>query len=244
MDELSQLQMLASLDPQTPRTIAIALAEARQGQFDGAIATLTAAAEQEPGHADLQLALGRVYLLKAERGMDRRAVTLALTSLESALTTTTRRSEALTLLGRALYLSGDPGGALRVLDDALAARPIVVDAFGFRADAAERLNQFDDARQSLIKLDALEGDTAAPVVRAARARRIGGLALKAGDIPAARLFLQRAVDGGHKDVTTLAELADAEWREGRQDDARRTLAEAAALDPRHPDVVRLRRVIR
>ena len=244
VDELSQLQMLASLDPQTPRTIAIALAEARQGQFDGAIATLTAAAAQEPGDAEVQLALGRVYLLKAERGMDRRAVTLALTSLESALTTTTRRSEALTLLGRALYLSGDPGGALRVLDDALAARPIVVDAFGFRADAAERLNQFDDARQSLIKLDALEGDTAAPVVRAARARRIGGLALKAGDIPAARLFLQRAVDGGHKDVTTLAELADAEWREGRQDDARRTLAEAAALDPRHPDVVRLRRVIR
>lgn len=244
VDELSQLQMLASLDPQTPRTIAIALAEARQGQFDGAIATLTAAASQEPGDADVHLALGRVYLLKAERSMDRRAVTLALSALERAIGTTTRRSEGLALLGRALYLSGDPAGALRVLGDAVAAVPMVVEAFGFTADAAERLNQFDEARQALIKLDALEGDTAAPSIRAARARRIGSLALKANDAPAARLYLQRAVDGGQRDAATLGELADAQWRDGKQDDARKTLTEALAIDARNAELLRLRRVIR
>ena len=43
---------------------------------------------------------------------------------------------------------------------------------------------------------------------------------------------------------TLALLAEAQWRDSREDDARRTLSEAATLDARHPDVIRLRRLIR
>ena len=244
VEELKQLQSLATLDPQTSRTVAIALAEARQGQFDGAISTLANAAALDPADADVQLALGRVQVLKSERTLDRRAVTAALAALEIALQTSPRRSEALSLLGRALYLSGDTTGALHTLESAIAATPAVNEAYGYLADAAERQNDLERARTALITLDTLEGDTATAAVRAARARRIGVLALKTNLPPIARQQLQRAVDGGVKDAGTLALLAEAQWRDGREDDARRTLSEAATIDARHPDVIRLRRLIR
>lgn len=244
VDELTQLQSLASLDPQMPRTIAIALAEARQGQFDGAIATLSGAASQEPNDSAIQLALGRVYLARAERTQDRRAVTLALNALERALAGTPRRGEGLTLLGRALYLSGDSSGAFRMLEDAVATPPVTGEALTYFADVSERLNQLTDAFESLAKLDALEGDTSTPAVRAARARRLGGLALRMGDPAKARQYLQRAIDGGLTDPALLGQLADAEWRDGRLDDARATLTRALAIDPKNVELLRLRRVIR
>ncbi len=244
VDELTQLQSLASLDPQTSRDIAIGLAQARQGQFDGAIATLADAAAHDPNDSQVQLALGRVYLSRAERVLDRQTVTLALDALERALGGTARRSEGLTLLGRALYLSNDYAGAERILREAVATSPLIVDAFGYLADACERQGHFDDAREALSRLDALEGDTALPSVRAARARRVGGLALKTGDVPSARLYLQRAVDGGERDATTLGQLADALWRDGRQDEARSTLDKALALEPRNQVLLRLRRTVK
>lgn len=244
VDELTQLQALASLDPQTPRSIAIALAEARQGQFDGAISTLTDAAAQDPNDPQVQMALGRVFLTRAERTQDRRTVTLALGALERALTGTARRSEGLTLLGRALYLSGDWNGAHRTLEDAVTTPPVTGEALNYFADVSERLNQYTDALDSLIKLDALEGDTATAAVRSARARRIGGIALRTGDASRARLYLQRAVDSGERDAVTLGQLADAQWREGNLDQARATLASAVALDPKNNELQRLKRVMR
>ena len=244
VDELTQLQALASLDPQTPRGIAIALAQAHQGQFDGAIRTLSDAALQDPNDSQVQLALGRVYLARAERGLDRRSVTLALSALERALGGTARRSEGLTLLGRALYLANDYAESERILQEAVATSPLIVEAFGYLADASERLGRFDDARDALSKLDALEGDTALPAVRAARARRVGALALKTGDTADARLYLQRAVDGGERDAATLGQLAEALWREGQQDTARAMLTTALALEPKNAALLRLKRTMR
>ncbi|MBP8275184.1 MAG: tetratricopeptide repeat protein [Acidobacteria bacterium] len=244
VQELTQLQALATLDPRTPRSIAIALAEARGGQFDGAITTLTAAAEKDPNDSQVQLALGRVYLAKAERSVDRRSVTLALSALERALGGTARRSEGLTLLGRALYLSGDYEGASRILNEAVSTSPLIAEAFAYLADAYERINLPADAREALNRLDALEGDTALPAVRVARARRSGALALKAGDAANARLDLQRAVDGGERDAVTLGQLADAQWRDGAHDAARTTLAAALDKAPRSAELLRLKRVIR
>lgn len=244
VDELTQLQALASLDPHTPRSIAIALAEARQGHFDGAIATLTDAATQDPNDSQVQLALGRVHLAKAERGLDRRSITLALSALERALGGTARRSEGLTLLGRALYLSGDYAGAENILREAVSTTPLIAEAFAYLADACERLGKFGDARDALDRLDALEGDTATPAVRAARARRVGGLALRTGDAASAELYLQRAVDGGERNARTLGQLADARWREGRLDEARATLATALTLEPKNSELLRLKRVMR
>jgi tetratricopeptide (TPR) repeat protein len=244
VDELTQLQSLASLDPHTPREIAIALAQSRQGQFDGAIATLTNAAAHDPNDSQVQLALGRVYLARAERGFDRLSVTLALDALERALGGAAQRSESLALLGRALYLSNDYAGAERLLREAVTTSPLMVDAFSYLADACERLGKLNDARDALNHLDALEGDTARPAVRASRARRIGSLALRAGDAAAARTYLQRAIDGGERDATTLGQLADASWRTGRLDEARAALTSALALEPRNLALLRLKRTIR
>ena len=244
VDELTQLQKLASGDPETSRSVAIALAEARQGQFDGAIATLTAAGAQAPNDSRIQLALGRVYLSKAERTLDRRTLTLSLNALERALGGTARQSDGLALLGRALYLSGDYNEAFRILQEAVATSPVIIEAFGYLADASERLNQLIDARDALSKLDTLEGDTARPRVRAARARRLGSLALRSGDAAAARQYLQRAIDGGEQNTSTFALLADAEWRDGQHDAARKTLSAALVLDPKNAELLRLKRVIR
>jgi tetratricopeptide (TPR) repeat protein len=244
VDELAQLQTLSSLDSSLPREVAIALAESRRGEFDGAIATLSAAAERDPADSQVQLALGRVHLDRAERTMDRRSVADALDALERALAGTARRSDGLTLLGRALYLSGDDVGAERILREAVATSPLIAEAFGYLADASERLHEYDAAREALGKLDTLQGDTAPPAVRTARARRMGALALKAGDATTAIEFLKRAVDAGDADSQTLGLLAEAQVRTGNLDVAKATLMQALAQSPKDTELLRLKRLIR
>ncbi|TAK15044.1 MAG: tetratricopeptide repeat protein, partial [Acidobacteria bacterium] len=240
VDELTQLQALSSLDASLPREVAIALAESRRGEFDGAIATLSAAAGRDPSDSQVQLALGRVHLEKAERTMDRQSIALALDALERALAGTARRSEGLTLLGRALYLSGDDAGAERLLREAVSTSPLIVEGFGYLADACERLRQYDAAREALEKLDTLQGDTAPRVVRTARARRLGLLSLKAGDAPTAVEFLQRAMDAGGRDPQLLGALADAQFKAGDVAAAKSSLADALALAPKDAELLRLR----
>jgi tetratricopeptide (TPR) repeat protein len=244
VDELAQLQALASLDASLPREIAIALAEARHGEFDGAISTLSAAAMRDPADSQVQLALGRVYLEKAERTLDRRSVAAALDALERALAGTARRSEGLTLLGRALYLSGDDAGGERILREAVATSPLIAEAFGYLADACERQRNYDAAREALEKLDTLQGDTATPAVRSARARRLGELSLKANDPATAVQFLQRARDGGENSAAMLGALAEAQFKTGNLDTAKATLAQALAQEPRNAELLRLKRVLR
>ena len=244
VDELTQLQALSSLDASLPREVAIALAESRRGEFDGAISTLTAAAERDPSDSQVQLALGRVQLDKAERTMNRQSVAEALAALERALAGTARRSEGLALLGRALYLSGDDPGAERLLREAVSTSPLIVEAFGYLADACERQRNYDDAREALEKLDALQGDTAPRAIRAARSRRIGVLSLKADDPTTAVEFLQRALDAGESDAALFGSLAEAQFKSGSTDAAKATLAQALALQPKNPELLRLKKLLR
>ena len=69
-DELTQLTALAALDPRPPRAVAIALAEARQGRFDAALATLKAARDKDPANSLAGTAIGRVHLMRAESTAD------------------------------------------------------------------------------------------------------------------------------------------------------------------------------
>jgi tetratricopeptide (TPR) repeat protein len=196
VDEMSQLQALATLDGVPRRTVDIGLAEADQGQFPAAIGSLSGAAARAPSDSQVQLALGRVYLARAERTGDRVAVTRALDALEQALGGTARRSEGLALFGRGLWLKGDYDAAERILREAVATSPVDPAAFRYLADASERLSHFAEARDALGTLDVLEGDTASADVRAARALRLGRLSLRANDPAAAAKFLTRAVDAG------------------------------------------------
>jgi tetratricopeptide (TPR) repeat protein len=244
VDELTQLQALASLDPGLPRDVAIALAEARHGDEDGAIVTLTTAAARDPNDSRVQLALGRVYLAKAQRTLDRATLSQAMAVLEAALGGTARRSEGLMLYGRALALQNDAAGAERILREAVATSPLIPDAFGDLADACERQGKFADAHDALARLDALQGDTAPNTIRAARARRLGLLALRANDPASALADLTRAMDGGLKDAATLGYAADAYWKLGKRTEAVAMLTQALALEPKNAELRRLARIIK
>ena len=244
VEEIGALQALATIDHHPVRAVAIGLAEARHGEYDDAIATLTGAVAQAPNDASVQLALGRVYLARAERRLDRAAIRSATVAIGQALGTAGRSSEGLALFGRALYLNGDDEGAERKLREAIAIQPVDLEAFGYLADACERRGQTSDARDALARLDALQGDTAGPAVRAARLRRLGQLCLQMGDTHGAVSYLRDATDAGQRDAATYAYLADAAWRAGQVDLARASLAKGLAVDPKQADLVRLARVIR
>jgi Flp pilus assembly protein TadD len=154
VEEIAALQALATIDHHPARAVAIAMAETRHEQYDDAVATLTTAVAQAPTDASLQLALGRVYLARAERRLDRAAIRSATVAIGQALGTTGRSSEGLALFGRALYLSGDDEGAERRLREATAIQPVDLEAFGYLADVCERRGRASDARDALARLAA------------------------------------------------------------------------------------------
>ena len=244
VEEIQQLQALAARDGSVARKMAIGLAEARNGQFDGAIGTLTGALAAAPNDPRVQIALARAYLGRAEHTRDRESLTRATTMLERALGGRARRSEGLALYGRAIYLSGDLTGAERLLREAVATTPVDLEAFRSLAEVAERLSHDIVARDALVNLEALEGDTASAGVRASRARRIGDLSLRAGDAKTAATYLEQAVEAGIRDSGTLGQLARARWLSGNGDGAREALNQALELAPRDPELLRIGRMIR
>ncbi len=244
VDEMRQLHALAESDNQIARRLAIALAQARVGQYDGALRTLSEVLVAAPSDSRIQIALARVWLARAERTPDRASVARALVALERALGGTARRSEGLALYGRALYLSGDFAGAERILREAVATSPVELDAFRFLADAAARLSHDLIARDALVDLDLLEGTTAAAARRSDRARRIGQLSLRGGDPAAAARHLTRAVDAGVSDAATLGQLAHARWLTADEVGARDALTRALTAAPRDPELLRLARLFR
>ena len=244
MDEMRQLEALAAADPHVDRTVAIALAQARRAQYIAALGTLSVASARAPNDPIVQLAIARIYLLRADRTLDPAAITRALQVLEKALGGTAPRSEGLALYGRALYLSGEYAHAERILREAIATSPVDREAFGYLADASEKLSHFVDARDALVDFDALEGDTSNADVRTARARRIGEFCFRAGDAKGAAQYLGQAAAAGKRDIKTLALLAQARWQAGDAPGAKDALAKALAIDERDPELLRLQRTIK
>jgi tetratricopeptide (TPR) repeat protein len=238
------LSALAIEDPQVRRLITLALAELGAHRFDAALDALAGAEDAAPGDSLVALARGRVYLARAEQDGDRAAVGLALSVLESALSGTARRSEGLALYGRALYLSGDVAGAERLLREAVATTPVHPDAYAYLADAAERLEHPALAFDALRQLGALEGDTISVEARGARVRRLGRLALLAGNAAASVRFLETAITAGHTDAGTLGLLARARWNASDRAGARRALSEALVQAPDDPELLHLAHTIR
>jgi len=242
--EMEQLQALASLDADTTRAVNIGLAQARQGQFPAALGTLTTAAGQSPTNPQVQMALGRVYLARAEKMSDPGDVVSALASLESALGQTTRRSETLALFGRALYRASDYTGAERILRQAASASPVAPEAFAYLADACERLGHYLEARDALLTLDVLQGDTASAATHAERVERLGILSLRADDVAGAVTYLDEAIAAGRQSPATFGVLAQARWQAGDAGRAQDALAAGLALDPHNAELLRLKRTIK
>lgn len=245
VDEMAQLQALATRDPTPGRRVAIALAQARGGQLEGALGTLSAAESSSPNDSRVLLAIARIHLMRADRGTRRsESAAQAIAFLERALGGSASRSEGLALYGRALHLAGHYADAERILRDAVATSPVDPEAFLFLADAAEQLNHPQIARDALLNLEALQGDTAAAPARAVRARRIGELSLGAGDAVTAVRYLSRAVDAGQTSPDTLGRLARARWLTGDAAGAREALQRALAAGPPTPELQQLVRQIR
>jgi len=229
---LTQLEALAALDPRPSRQVALGLAYAKAGQPERAVLTLGRAAESVPDDPAAYVALGRVWLDIAQARHDRVALNKALEALQSAAGND-NSSEALTLFGRALLLSGDAPTAERMLQDATHKQPIDPLAFYYLADAAERRAHYADARQALLDYAALRGDESDARRRSAEAAHLGELSLRAGDPAAAATYFLNAAEDAPADADLLARAADAQLRTGDRDTARGTVARALEKDPRN-----------
>ena len=119
-ERLEQLQILAGLDSaHVERQIAVAMAQARAGKTELAVAILTAALDKAVDPSPVNAAIGRVWLRIAEEGRDRTgALSKALEALERAASAVTATSETKALYGRALLLSGQPDAAEQLFQQA------------------------------------------------------------------------------------------------------------------------------
>jgi len=243
-EEMTQLAALADLSGNVERRVAVGLAQASRSEFDAALQTLANAESAAPNDSRVFLATGRVLLMRAELSGDARAASRAQTALERALGGTARRSEGLALYGRALFLTGDAAGAERILQEAVSTSPVDPEAYAFLADAAERSGHPLIARDALLDLDVLQGDTVSAGVRGERARRIGLLSLAANDARSAATFLTQALDTTPTDAAALGMLARARWQLGDVEGAKQALGRALELNGNDAALRRLMRTIR
>jgi tetratricopeptide (TPR) repeat protein len=155
---IEQLEALSALEPTRPeRLVNVGLAYARLGRQDAAVLTLGRAAERHPDSAIVYTALGRVWLETAEGHDDRVALNKAVEALASVADRPDATSEALTLYGRALFLSGSNAAAERVLRRATEQFPVEPAAFTYLAMAARRLGHTAIVKEAEARHAALVG---------------------------------------------------------------------------------------
>lgn len=239
-DRIAQLEALLGLDPGPSREVALGLAYARAGHFDHAITTLGHAAERYPDHSYTYVALGRVWLEKAQPRPDRVDLSKALGALQEAVGSD-NSSEALMLFGRALLLSQNAELAETMLQQAADKLPTDPLAFYYLADAAERRGHYDVARRALLDYHALQGDDRDPRRRGAMAVRIADLSMRSGDAAGATDWYQQAIEATGGDVQLLLRVAEAELASGALHSARTTVQKVLEKDPANIDAVTLLR---
>ena len=153
---IEQLEALSALEPTRPeRLVSVGLAYARLGRRDAAVLTLGRAVERHPDSTIVYTALGRVWLEAAERDDDRAALNKALEALAPVAEQPTATSDALTMYGRALFLSGSTTAAERVLRRATEQFPVEPIAFTYLASAARRLGHAAMAQEAEARHAAL-----------------------------------------------------------------------------------------
>ena len=239
-ERMAELEALVSLDPGPRRQVALGLAYVRAGDFDRAVTTLGRAAEQYPDHPYTYVALGRVWLEKAQPRGDRVDLTKALRALQDAVGSDDS-SEALTLFGRALLLSRSVDLAETVLQQATEKMPVDPQAYYYLADAAERRGHSDLALRALLDYRALEGDDPDGRRRGAMYGRLGDLSIRQGNASDATAWYQRAIETLGADAPLLVKLAEAQLQAGFPAAALATLQRALDKDPFNRDALALAR---
>jgi tetratricopeptide (TPR) repeat protein len=241
-DRINQLDALLALDPAPSREVALGMAYAAAGQDDRAVLTLGRAAERYPDHAYTYVALGRVWLERAQARRDRVDLSKALGALQEAVGADDS-SEAFMLFGRALLMTSDDEIAERMLQQATEKLPADPLAFYYLAEASERRGHLDAARQAILDYYALEGDQQDPRRRSALARRIADLSARTNDLRSAVTWYRHAADDMPSDVALLVRLAEVQARAGDRAGARTTLANALQKDPNDRTALALQRRI-
>lgn len=156
-DRISELERLAATDASPARQIALALACAEAGQTQRAVRQLKNASQMQPGEAGPYVALGRIWLARANEDDDRVAMEKAIEALQHAVLMEPS-SPALALLGRARLAAGDAAGAERTLRHATERLPVDPAAFLDLAEAARRTGHTAAARRALADYRLLAGE--------------------------------------------------------------------------------------
>jgi tetratricopeptide (TPR) repeat protein len=231
-DEIEQLDALRALDPDKPeRLIAVGRAHLRAGKRDLAVMSLGRAAEHFKDYPGVYAALGQVWLEAAEEHGDPSDARKALEALEPVAAQSTASSETLGMYGRALVLAGRDAEAEAVFKQASQRFPIDPELLPHFASVAQRLGHFDDARQALLRYSILVDEDGEEGVHAAR---IADLSMQLDDVVSAVAWYQKSDALRVNDASTLARMAEAQWRVGQVDNALATIKRARDKDPNHP----------
>lgn len=188
---IDQLEALAALDPITPaRFVALGRAHARARRHEAAILSLSRAVERFPDDAQVYSALGHVWLEVSDIRHDEISLKKAIEALSTAAAHADATSAALTDLGRAWMMAGDPIAAERAFRQAISKMPVEPDAY-LRLAAVIAREHTREARDALVRYAALVGDHTA---LAAVAADIAAYSVRIGEAALAVKWIDRAVE--------------------------------------------------
>jgi Flp pilus assembly protein TadD len=188
----------------------LGLGYANGNHSDMAVMALGRAAERLPNQPGVYIALGRVWLETAQERRDPSALRKALEALAPIATRASASGDAMALYGRALLLAGHLQRAEQMLRQASSRLPVDPQTFLDLADAAERLNHLDLAREALVQCHTLmpEDDRG----RTGRTVLIGDLSMRLNDIGGAVRWYERALASAPDDAELLRKLDQARRR--------------------------------
>ncbi len=186
---LTHLEALVALQPNAARARALGLGYARAGHLDRAVGQLSHAVQRYPDDADTYVAVGRVWLERAARGGGRVELSKAVRALQAGVNNDSG-SEAMTLLGRALLMSGELARAEQILEQATARFPVDPESFRYLADVAARRGRSTVSQRALLDYAALvrSDSLSAPLLA-----RIAEAHMARGDLQAARAAVDHAL---------------------------------------------------